>query len=306
MEKKVKQILDIAFANDFVTENNKIEFKKEWYNLKEDQGINEFLKDITSIVNSYGPEGFLIFGVDEKEKTLVHSNLLDSGIEDMSKVHDLLIRKLSHPFDIDYHSIEYKEKIVSLIHIPPSFEKPHFIKNYKNFKKGELKKELDQVVFVRKGSKVSHATKYDVDLMYWDRKNIRNDFTLTAVLTKAEATLHSTPFFDCYRVCLLIDNAGRRPISMRGLSININDITFKSYKVWIGENYFTNKDGFAYVFLANSITNLTVYFICKEFEEQDYKLRFNSIWNEEAILVIHQGNGKNYIVSEVMNQLNKD
>ncbi|MBK9333814.1 MAG: hypothetical protein IPM96_15750 [Ignavibacteria bacterium] len=49
-------------------ENNKFDFKKLWYNLKDDLDLNEFLKDVSSIVNTPGPDGYIVIGFDDKSK----------------------------------------------------------------------------------------------------------------------------------------------------------------------------------------------------------------------------------------------
>jgi predicted HTH transcriptional regulator len=68
-------------------ETNKLEFKRQWYNLRETSGKHEFLKDATAIVNSYGgDDGFIICGVDEKTKELFNSDLCDSGFKDQSSI----------------------------------------------------------------------------------------------------------------------------------------------------------------------------------------------------------------------------
>lgn len=40
-------------------EYSKFDFKKEWCNLKELKGINEFLKDTSAIANTFGPDGYI-------------------------------------------------------------------------------------------------------------------------------------------------------------------------------------------------------------------------------------------------------
>ena len=49
-------------------ENLKFDFKKKWYNLKDEGEINEFIKDTSAIANTVGLDGFIIIGFDDAEK----------------------------------------------------------------------------------------------------------------------------------------------------------------------------------------------------------------------------------------------
>jgi hypothetical protein len=55
--------------------------------LREEIRKNEFFKDATAIINSYGgDDGFIIFGVDEKTKELCDASLDQSGYKKIFSV----------------------------------------------------------------------------------------------------------------------------------------------------------------------------------------------------------------------------
>ena len=63
---------------------------------------------------------------------------------------------------------------MSILHIPPSFDKPHLIKNYKN----EKGREEQHRIFVRHGSTTRLANKYDIDFMNYDKKNLVPEYRI--------------------------------------------------------------------------------------------------------------------------------
>ncbi|MBN1902040.1 hypothetical protein JW926_12020, partial [Candidatus Sumerlaeota bacterium] len=66
LEKSIQHLVDrLKYGGEI--EENKIEIKREWYDLGSNkiEIISEFLKDITSIPNTVGTDGFLIIGLDK-------------------------------------------------------------------------------------------------------------------------------------------------------------------------------------------------------------------------------------------------
>ncbi len=61
LEKSLKNLVERIKTGSQV-EDSKIEIKREWYNLgeKDKKTTSEFLKDITSLANTPGVNGFLI------------------------------------------------------------------------------------------------------------------------------------------------------------------------------------------------------------------------------------------------------
>lgn len=183
MEDSIKEYAKskvIQFLAGHKLETNKFELKREWYKLNwktrqengttiYNKGYFEFLKDITSIINSNGGDsGFIVIGIDSENKKIIDTKMEDSGLDDSSKVKDIIISNVDTPFTVDIDYIYIEGKKLSIIHIPTSLHKPHIILRY--FSSGNQKFENE--IFVRSGSGTSIATKADLDRMYWERGNI--------------------------------------------------------------------------------------------------------------------------------------
>jgi hypothetical protein len=168
----------LQLINGQTLEQNKFEVKRQWYDLswkvKRENGKEirnkdyyEFLKDCTSIVNSYGGEdGFIIIGIDGL--TLMGTSITDSGLDDPSKIKDIIIANVDKPFPIDIDYLTVNGKSISIIYLPPSTDKPHLINEY--YQPSGSKQEC--VIFYRNGTGSHVAKKGNIDLMYWERGNI--------------------------------------------------------------------------------------------------------------------------------------
>lgn len=128
-------------------ESPKIDFKRNWYKLNTAAGINEFLKDSSAIVNTVGPDGFIIIGFDEKTKTFHKASFKKSRLRDTSNLNNLITKGISYPFDITVYDVIIDDNMISIIHIPPSIEKPHVIKLYKKIK-GRNTKSYQNIIFI--------------------------------------------------------------------------------------------------------------------------------------------------------------
>lgn len=200
-----------------------MDFKRDWYDLKIPQGINEFLKDTTSIVNTFGPDGLLIIGFDDERKEFKSAGFKDSGLRDTSAITGLINRKVDRLFDLNIIDAEVDGNLLSLIHIPASIDKPHVIRLYQTFHSdGKVKKKEEHKIFVRKGSRVFPASKYDIELMYYDRKNIIPDYEIHVNYNVATTTFN----VDHNRRVMLtsyftIENTGRRPVAISQANLKV-------------------------------------------------------------------------------------
>lgn len=213
--------------NDRESERPKVEFKRIWYNLKSDQGVAEFLKDSSALVNTVGLDGYIIIGFDTKDPAFKYPTVFkDSGLKDFNELRGILVKGLSEAFDIDLYSVKIKDYDLDVLHIPPSLNKPHVIKLHRSFDKdGNLKKTEENRILVRKNTGIYPATKYDIDFMYYDRKNIIPEYELHGFIDLTSLNLSVTPgpheIFGnvCTRIhgqlSITLENSGRRPISVK-------------------------------------------------------------------------------------------
>lgn len=204
-------------------ENPKLDFKAKWYDLKDEEDINEFLKDSSAIANTPGLDGFIVIGYDEKRDVYSPSFFKDCKLKDDNELTNLLIKRLDRNFRIANYDITIDGHPLSVLHIPPSFDKPHVIRNYtKNGKSTEHR------VFIRHGSTVRVATKYDHDFMAYDRKNNIPEYSIFISSSKLSFSprLSPTNAVDM-NVGLIIENNGIRPVAIKHIKLNF---TYKDLK----------------------------------------------------------------------------
>jgi len=240
-------------------ENPKVDFKREWYDLKEKEQINEFLKDTTAIANTVGLDGFIVIGYDEKQRIFYSSTFSDSKLRDTSDLNGLINKRVDRLFTINSYDIEIDDNKLSVIHIPPSFDKPHVIRNYTTFdKSGNEKTKFEHRIFVRKGTSVYPASKYDLDFMYYDRKNILPEYELHGSYHVGSCKFaRDQKGFMSLQIGLNFENTGRRPIAITQIRIHfyvfggsdenerltfISDEKIKSENIVIQPGHLTNRE----------------------------------------------------------------
>lgn len=232
-EEKIKLISE-SYLNQAISgldkENPKLDFKTQWYNLKDELEINEFIKDTSAIANTPGLDGFIIIGYKEKTKTFQPAQFNQCGLLDSNELTGLIIKRVDRAYNITNYDIALNGNNLSVIHIPPSFDKPHVIRKYKS--RGG--KEEEQRVFIRNGTSTRIANKYDFDFISYDRKN-----NLPEYLVHISTSIVGYSFKHLGQehieltMNLTFENNGLRPVAINEilLEITINDKTenFKSY-----------------------------------------------------------------------------
>lgn len=213
----VESYLGLA-RNDQEPENAKFDFKREWWKLNNDEGIAEFLKDTSSIANTVGPDGYIAIGFDAKAKVFHDAVFTDCGLKDSSQLPDVVNKHVDRLYTVNSYDIGIEGHKMSVLHIPPSIDKPHVIRLHKVFSKGVFQRDDNNRIWVRKNTKTQIASKYDLDLMYYDRKNILPDymiatsFAMATVSTNTENRKATTTF------TLTLENIGRRPVAIDDIS----------------------------------------------------------------------------------------
>jgi hypothetical protein len=225
IEKTVAKYI-IDSQNGLEIENPKVDFKRQWYDLSDSDGINEFLKDTTAIANTVGFDGYIIIGFDDKKNEFYDATFSNSKLKDSSQIPDIIIRGCSNLFDVNTYDIEYQGKLLSIIQIPLTLEKPVFIKNYTK-KKGET--GIEHRVFVRKNTAVRPASKYDIEMMFYDRKNSQPeyDFDMQIIEIGVINRFQSSTKLEI-GIRFYYENIGRKSISILSLTLRLKT---KSYDV---------------------------------------------------------------------------
>lgn len=245
-------------------EDNKFDFKRSWYNLKSKRGLNEFLKDVTSIANTFGPDGYIVIGFDEKDKEFHDAKFSDSELRDKSDVYGIINKRTSNVFDINITDIKFENNNISVIHIPPAINKPIFINLYEKYDRDEkLLRSEKQRIFIRKNSGTQFATKQDLELMYYDRKNIEPLYGLNFTpLLLRHAGLR---FSFSLQVVTSIENIGRRPVAFTHYKLQIKNGELEETKemdrVLNDQNEYNYKGEFTRKANPNTVIDLTVNFL---------------------------------------------
>jgi hypothetical protein len=231
-EEKIIQVTE-SYINQALSgldkENPKLDFKTKWYNLNDELEINEFIKDTSSIANTPGLDGFIIIGFNEKSKSFNDSKFSDCGLLDSNELPGIIIKRVDRAYNITNYDIEINGNKISVIYIPPSFDKPHVIRKYKS----RSGKEEDQRVFIKNGSTTRIATKYDYDFISYDRKNNLPEYSIhisSAVLSYYFNRMSESGLIET-TLNLTIENNGLRPIAINEivLEITIQEKTEKFY-----------------------------------------------------------------------------
>lgn len=218
---KAKELIEASKVGS-EKESPKIDFKFTWYKLKTKYGKNEFTRDMASIANTVGLDGYIIIGFDENNKQSKNAPFEDCGLNDTADVTNLLIGKLSHLFQFQIVGFDHQGTKFHVIHIPPTFNKPIVVPKYSKCKPNdELIRDFKQQIFLRNNTRTTIASKYDLDFMYYDNKNIipDYDFKVDAINFKLEHwseknTEQAVLFFT-------IENIGRRPIAIKSMMIQL-------------------------------------------------------------------------------------
>lgn len=215
IDKKYLEDLILKLKDGQIGENNKIDLKSEWYKLDQEEGQAEFAKDVCAIANTFGLEGCIIIGLKESGETF-DAPVISSGIKDVNNIYQVLVKHTNPAPSIEIDVIKIGECNISIVKIPPSLDKPHFVKKHKT--------RLN-AIFVRSGTSTKLANRSDIDLMYYDRKNIEPEYNaIIEIFSKDSFNFYPAKDHDRKPVLQInvkafIQNIGRRPIAFKECSL---------------------------------------------------------------------------------------
>lgn len=219
---KAKELIEASKAG-FEKESPKIDFKYKWYNLISKYGKNELAKDMSSIANTVGLDGYIIIGFNEKNKLSQNAPFEDSGLNDTADVTNLLLGKVSNLFQFQIIGFEHKGYEYHVIHIPPTFNKPIVIPEYTKYSPTDAKiSDYKQQIFLRNNTTTIVATKYDIDFMYYDNKNIIPDYDFKVDAINFKLKYFKEKNAELVALYFTIENIGRRPIAVKKMTIQLD------------------------------------------------------------------------------------
>jgi len=259
-------------------EEDKLDLKREWYDLKnnDSRDRDEFCKDIAAMANTTGPPGYIIIGIDEKSGSLFDSPFHKSGLDDKSKLRDIVVKRVDLPPRFDVKEVQVEDSgqkiTVSVISVPPSIDKPHFVRKYGN---------IQNYIPIRKVTGIYPASRSDVERMYYDRKNIEPDYRIDiGIYIKNLAfnsrSIGSDDLYIYTHVGIAIQNTGRLPITISSASLYLENQTEPSNtESWEGSDWHSESDSRKgrfpqpFVLGANDIRVVYIQFITSNFRRSE-------------------------------------
>jgi len=222
-------------------ENPKVDFKTKWYRLNDEFEKYEFIRDVTSIVNTPGKDGLIVIGYNEKEGNYHPAKFRDCGLDDSSQIQNLVLKMCSDVFTLNTFDFSFKGNSLSVIHLPPFLKKPVLVRYYKKKTKAGIKEE-EQRAFIRKNTRTHYANKNDLDLMYFEREYLKPEYEYDINLLGARvgSTSATTPTGrkrnNRVDMGINIENIGRRSIVVSEIMLTALDsagteIKLQSYGV---------------------------------------------------------------------------
>jgi predicted HTH transcriptional regulator len=113
----------------------------------------EIIKDIAAIANATTKTaGYIFYGVNpDKPDPLIGI----SHSHDDANIQQLVEGKVDPPIKFLYYEVSYNSSIIGIIHVPPSFKRPHIIAvNIEKLRAGQIP--------IRKGSTTTGITQHDL------------------------------------------------------------------------------------------------------------------------------------------------
>lgn len=230
IEKKIRVLLSHS-KEGLEIESPKIDFKLKWYDLTSKPNISEFIKDTTAIANTVGTDGFIIIGFDDKAKNYEDATFKDCRLKDSSDIPNLIIKNCSNLFDLTTYDLIIDNHKISVIHIPPTLEKPIVILNHKTYKKGNPNPNQEpHRIFVRKNTRTYPATKNDLELIYYDRKNIQPEYQyIIDIMEVKRIRSHKKEKLSSINIQFSMENLGKRFIAIKKAVLVIENTSSKEH-----------------------------------------------------------------------------
>lgn len=130
-------------------ESEKLDYKEK-LSLDTETKKKEFVKDITAIANTKGGRGYLVFGVEDKTRIVVG---LEGKLPTEESIFQIISTRCDPPVPIRYEEITYEGKLVVVLTIFKSTQRPHQILQTGTF-------------YVRRGSTTDIARRQELAGMF--------------------------------------------------------------------------------------------------------------------------------------------
>ena len=150
-----KQRLSALLTRD---ESTKLDYK-ERLSLTRESEKKELAKDVSAIANSKGGRGYIIFGVEDKNKKIVGINPAQYVEE---QIQQIISQRCYPPVSIKFNLVNYDDKIIGVLTIYKSSGKPHQILQNGSF-------------YIRRGSTTDIARREEIANMLQESGLIQHE-----------------------------------------------------------------------------------------------------------------------------------
>lgn len=135
------------------SEDNNLEWKRQWWDFSRPDAKDEMRKDVAALANSCSSEGgHLIVGVKGSRTFPAPLPRDEAELQE-------IIKEIMPPPNVRFTSFEVdlqgERKVISLISVLPPFDRPYV-----------TQQGAFNIVFVRRGSNIGTATRFDLDTFY--------------------------------------------------------------------------------------------------------------------------------------------
>jgi len=140
----------------YAPEGPKLDVKQQPWDLDTQEGKAEFVKDVSAMANSVGPENaYILLGVTDTERTPIG---IEPGALQEERLQQIVAEYVDPPFNFSYAVKPLGQRYVGVITIPWSADKPHLIN-----------KDIDRLhrgtCYIRRGSITTLARSTDLGAM---------------------------------------------------------------------------------------------------------------------------------------------
>lgn len=210
------------------SEGTKLDFKRQ-IDLKTESARKEFAKDICAIANSRGGRGYLVIGIEDKSKRIVGIRKTDFTEE---QIQQIVSSRCEPPIPISLEYINYKNKLVAVINIYQSNQKPYQFRENGAF-------------YIRRGSTTDTMRKQELVTSFQENMNLNIELTPIIKSSIHDLDLQLVDrYFKLHGISVTDEN--RIPF-MENTKIIVLDEEDKEYYVTLGGLLVFSKINFLYV-----------------------------------------------------------
>jgi predicted HTH transcriptional regulator len=234
--KKIKNLLKKE-------EGTKLDFKRR-IDIYTDSGKKELAKDICAIANSRGGRGYIIIGIEDKSKSIV--GIQDEDLNE-ENIQQIISSRCVPPIPISFDLVNYQGKILGIITIFTSNQKPYQIRDNGAFyiRRGSTTDTMKKEEII---NYLSESLSFNMELSPIVNSNITNiDINLVDKYFETKGISineeNRNEFMDSASITYVDKDSGSRMVTLGGLLVfsKINSIYIPHNMIKVVNKFTKNK-----------------------------------------------------------------